>query len=78
MFTKKRKAELRQKLEAEFGKMRYPGDDNLVNGYTGEHEEIAEAFRGKKWQELPVPFLSYHHEAVFFFTPQAYCYYLPA
>jgi hypothetical protein len=43
-----------------------------------ECDEIRDAFRGKRWEELSVPFLTYHRDAVFFFTPRAWSYFLPA
>lgn len=43
-----------------------------------EREEIAEALGGKRWPELQLPVLRYHHEALFLLSPEAFRYYLPA
>jgi hypothetical protein len=43
-----------------------------------EREEIAEALGGKRWTELALPVLRYHHEALIFLAPEAFRYYLPA
>lgn len=43
-----------------------------------ENEQIKSAFGGKTWTELPIPVLTYHRQAVFFFTPEGWAYYLPA
>jgi hypothetical protein len=74
--------ELRKQIEAAFGQARYPGDDHLVDdnsGYPGaESTDIAAAFRGKHWKDLPLETLRYFSAALSFFTPEAYHFYLPA
>jgi hypothetical protein len=73
--------ELRHLIEDAFAETEYPGDHALVydtSGYHLECNEIAAAFRGRHWRELSLDTLLYHHAALFFFTPEAYLYYLPA
>jgi hypothetical protein len=43
-----------------------------------ECPEIAKAFRGRRWDAVPLETLRYHHEALFLFTDEAYRYFLPA
>jgi hypothetical protein len=43
-----------------------------------ENDEIRDAFGGKAWDELQISTLTYHREALFFFTPRGWSYYLPA
>ncbi len=68
--------ELTQLIEAAFAETAYPGDERLVSESCDL--EVAAAFRGRHWRELPLDMLARYHEALFFFTPEAYCYYLPA
>ncbi|MGB3691422.1 MAG: DUF6714 family protein [Spirulinaceae cyanobacterium] len=59
----------------------YPGDSNLVtikNSYDFEEQEIFESFVGKHWEEVSLDTLKLHHEALCFFKPEAYRFYLPA
>jgi hypothetical protein len=39
---------------------------------------VSIAFAGKHWQELSVEFLTTHLDALYDFTPEAFCFYLPA
>jgi hypothetical protein len=81
MSLEKQKADLLiKKIEDVFSNTPYPGDEKLVdyNGDYFERKEIADDFKGKSGQEVQLPTLKYHHQALFFFTPEAYCYYLPA
>ena len=64
-----------------FADVQYPGDEKLVSDNTGYHLEcnqIKAAFKGRHWKEIPLELLRYHSEALFFFTPEAYRFYLPA
>jgi hypothetical protein len=59
----------------------YPGDSNLVTikgSYDFERQEIFESFVGKHWEEVSLDTIKFHHEALCFFTPEAYRFYLPA
>lgn len=73
--------ELRAAILLEFASLPTPDASKIVDerGYTHlENEEIREAFRDKTWTDLSIPFLTYHRQAVFFFTPHAWSYYVPA
>jgi hypothetical protein len=73
--------ELRQQIETAFAEVEYPGDDRLVYDTSGDHlecNEVAAAFRGKHWKEIPLDTLRYHSSGIFFLTPEAYRFYLPA
>ncbi|WP_425389086.1 DUF6714 family protein [Cylindrospermum stagnale] len=39
---------------------------------------MARDFRGKDWKKIPLETLRYNADSLFFFTPQAYRFYLPA
>jgi hypothetical protein len=72
---------LRKLIEAAFADTSYPGDARLVYDNSGRHlecNEIAAAFRGKHWKEVPLETLCYHSAGIFFLTPEAYRFYLPA
>jgi hypothetical protein len=73
--------ELAELIEESFRDIPYPGDSSLVvirNEFDLERREILEAFAGKHWTTLRLGFLRYHHQSIFFFTPAAYRFYLPA
>lgn len=77
----KKSETLVKNINESFSDAEYPGDDNIVYDNTGYHlecNEVADAFRGKKWNEVPLEVLRYNHEGLFFFTAQGYRYYLPA
>ena len=79
--VRKKAENLVTKLNEGFSATKYPGDDNIVYDNTGDHlecNEVANAFRGKKWNEVPLKVLRHNHEALFFFTAEGYRYYLPA
>lgn len=74
-------AGLRKIIHDAFAGTRPPDTSEIVPKHEYVHlecDEIREAFHGKAWDELSLPFLTYHREAVFFFTPRAWSYYLPA
>ena len=59
----------------------YPGDSNLVNIQGScdlEGQDIFDSFVGKHWEEVSLDTLEFHHEALCFFKPEAYRFYLPA
>lgn len=73
--------ELRRLIETAFAEGNYPGDTRLVYDNTGRHlecNEVAAAFRGKHWREVPLETLRRRADAIFFLTPEAYRFYLPA
>src|SRR5690349_10932784 len=61
-----------------FADSRKPDPAEIVRNLHLEGEEIRDAFRDQTWTELTVPFLTYHRQAVFFFTPEAWAYFVPA
>lgn len=67
-----------RRIEEAFADVPYPGDDHLVVGWTPEDVEIASFLRGRRWQNLPLEWLARNHEVVFFMTPEALRFYLPA
>lgn len=69
---------LARKIRDVFSSNEYPGDDKLVAGDDPECLEIRAAFKGKRWEEVPLPVLDYHYSSLSFFSPEAYRYYLPA
>jgi uncharacterized protein DUF6714 len=72
---------LSQAIGDAFSTTAYPGDDRLVYDTSGAHLEcnqVAEAFRGLQWQDVSVDLLLNQPDSLFFFTPEAYRYYLPA
>jgi hypothetical protein len=66
------------RLDKAFANVPRPGDEPLASSSRPEECEDTEPFRGKIWQELGLNFLERHRNALFWFTPQAFCYYLPA
>jgi hypothetical protein len=69
-----------ESIRKAFALSKYPGDNRLVYDNSGGHVEcnqVADAFRGKHWSELTVDFLRRHADSVFFFTADAYRFYLP-
>jgi hypothetical protein len=68
-------------IGAAFADVAYPGDDQLVYDNSGRHLEctqVREVFRGRSWRDLDLETLRRNASALFFFTPAAYRYYLPA
>jgi len=49
-----------------------------VAGRTPEDDEVADFLRGRGWQDLPLDWLARNHECMFFMTPEALRFYLPA
>jgi Family of unknown function (DUF6714) len=68
-------------IQAAFETEPYPGDDRLVNsrgGYHLEANQIAAAFQGKHWRQLDLRFLFPQRQSLYFFTPEAFRFFLPA
>ncbi len=73
--------QVRTQIEKAFARVSYPGDDNLVSKVDFrdlEREEIADFFRGKRWQTLTGDELESQNSALSFFTTDALHYYIPA
>lgn len=72
---------MKEQIEAAFAGVQRPDDTNVVYDDTGGHlecNEVAAAFRGKHWKQVPLEVLRDHYSGLFFFTPEAYRFYLPA
>jgi hypothetical protein len=69
---------IRQRIEAAFADAQPPDERNITVCNCVECNEIAATFQGKHWNEIPLDLLRYNSEAMCFFTPEAYRYYLPA
>jgi hypothetical protein len=72
---------LKVDIEKAFDDVPYPGDDNLIHSRYQEAIDKAEYFKGIKWQDWkdnPSQFLDMRlNGALFWFTKEAYRYYLP-
>lgn len=72
---------LEQQIEAAFGELPIPPVDRLVIDNSGQHLEcnqVKAKFRGRHWRELSVEDLQYESEALAFFSPEAFRFFLPA
>ncbi len=71
---------LLEQIDHTFMFLRCPEPGELVDGTPGdiERQEIRSEFSGKPWPELPPALLLQRPEALFFFTPKAWAYYVPA
>lgn len=67
------------RIQQAFLAVPYPGDDNLVDhpAYP-DVAEVRDEFRGQTWLDADVELLRRNVEALSFFTPEAFRYYLPA
>jgi hypothetical protein len=73
--------ELRKVIKTAFATVEYPGDEHLVydtSGYHLECNQISAIFRGRHWLQLASEMLRKESSALYFMTPAAYRYYLPA
>jgi hypothetical protein len=58
-----------------------PPSNDIVYDNSEEHlecVEIRQSFAFKRWTSLSTPFLRWHADSIFFFTANAFAYYLPA
>jgi hypothetical protein len=75
--------DLKQLVKEVFADSNYPSDDPLIVGAASqdvldpESEEVYNAFAGKKWQDVDRTHFIYWPQAIPFFTPVAFVYYLP-
>lgn len=68
-------------IEAAFGALPYPGDANLTSFAERDApfpDELAEAFRGKRWQAIEAATVCKFCDELPELTPLAFRYYLPA
>lgn len=70
--------EVARQIENAFRAAQYPGDHFLTEGGSSEAADIAEFLRGRRWQDLKIEELAPNHESIFFMSPEALRYYLPA
>lgn len=73
-------APLLARIHSAFADVPPPPDDRLVSdgGSYLEGDAIRQAFRGRRWHEVPLDDLRREVAALYFFTPEAFRYYLPA
>ncbi len=71
---------LKHQIEEAFSSIQYPGDDNIVEKDFPEYIDVAKRFGGKDWRiwkDNPGELLMDTVGDISFFSPQAFCYYLP-
>jgi len=68
--------QLIERIASAFGDIPYLGDGNIA-AETYDDEGTTEHFRGTRWQDHTVESLQ-NFTVLSFFTPEAFCYYLPA
>jgi hypothetical protein len=70
---------LAARIEQAFAEVPYPGEDRLVDDPRHwEGGQSASAFAGKDWRTLPLDFLGENLFSLYYFTPEAFRYHLPA
>ncbi len=71
------KPSLLNALSEAFGERRRP--ETLIGSDQLSKDELAEvmSFSGKHWSEVTCETLAENHGAVFWFSPEAFCFYLP-
>lgn len=68
---------LKQQIEAAFADAIKPEDDRIgYDPHDGESQELAYAFKGKHWKDIPREDLQYNSST--FLSPEGFRYYLPA
>ena len=70
---------LKEKIEAAFAVVEYPGDGNITRCpyHCSECTRVAEFFKGRKWTGNTAEELKAQHTALALFTPDAFQYFLP-
>lgn len=71
---------LKRQIEEAFASFPYPGDTKLVEKDSIEYLEVAGRFKGKHWldwKDRPTELLMKTVGDLSFFSPAAFCYYLP-
>lgn len=69
---------LTEQIIAAFKDTPHPGNRFEDISATLRDEGIVDYFAGRTWQDHDVKNLHYHYDALSFFTPKAFRYYLPA
>ena len=70
--------QLAREIDRAFSAERYPGDDHLINSSSLEAVEVRDFLRGRRWNDLRIEELARNHASLFFLTPEALRYYIPA
>ena len=71
--------ELIQAIEHAFSDTEYPGDTGLVDDPDDwEADETQVEFRGRHWHDIVDPQFLMRHRSLYFFSPEAFEFYLPA
>jgi len=65
-------------IEAAFGDTAPPAPDELCATSGDEAFEDAEPFQGRHWRSMDPDVLEAHRDVLFWFTPEAFHYYLPS
>ncbi len=74
-------ASILRQLEEAFGELPIPEEDFLVEDNSGYHldcNKIRTKFRGKHWRDVSTADINEEPEALAFFTPSAFRFFLPA
>lgn len=74
-------SDLIRKIHIAFPPNEYPGDEQIIpirSPMDLEAIELLGAFKGKRWTDLTTETLLFNHDALSYFTPAGFRYYLPA
>lgn len=72
------------RIEQAFANNQYPGDEKLVPfmsenaPYADDFEEVADTYKGVKWETVSLDFIESNYNGIFYFSPEGFHYYLPA
>lgn len=69
--------DIKRIIEQAFAEVIRPPSDKLIAFQGDEEKEDTEFFKDRLWQEVDPSILSRHHYALYWFTPEAFHYYLP-
>lgn len=72
---------LLEEIEAAFGDLSIPAEGDVVydnSGYHLECNQVREKFRGRHWRDLTTEFLNEDPQALFFFSPVGFRFFVPA
>jgi hypothetical protein len=70
---------LLEEFEAAFGDLPMPSSDRIViDNSDAECQQVRKKFQNRHWRDLTIDDLAYDSDALFFFTPEAFRFYLPA
>jgi hypothetical protein len=76
MIAENLRDETAQVINSAFANTPYPGDEN-VTAYARYGRTIADALRGKHWQDVTLETLVQHRWEIFLLAPETFRYYLP-